>query len=125
MAIKWSALKVSEAMDMAEEFVNQADELLEQAKIVATEARKMANLPRYLDRCLFCLIGDIERIDYVKGAIKSVRDSLPDGTLKAERRSVKNGNQAILKCKNDAILRGTQAGRHIPNPTPKLIKVRR
>ena len=32
--IKWSALRVSEAMDMIEEFVNQAAEPLEKAKIV-------------------------------------------------------------------------------------------
>jgi len=94
--IKWSALKVSEAMDMAEEFVNQADEPLEQAKIVATEARKIADLPQYLDQRLIRLIGDIERIDYVRGAIKSVRDSLPDGAVEAERESAEMGSQAIL-----------------------------
>jgi len=94
--IKWSALKVSEAMDMAEEFVNQADEPLEQAKIVATEARKIADLPQYLDQRLIRLILDIERIDYVKGAIKSVRDSLPDGAVEAERRRTENGSQAVL-----------------------------
>ncbi len=105
---------MSEAMDMAEEFVNQADEPLEQVKIVATEARKIANLPHYLDQRLICLIGDIERVDYVKRAIKSVRNSLPDGALKAERRSVKNGSQAILKCKNTAIIRVTHAGWHTP-----------
>ena len=96
MPIKWSALKVSEAMDMAEEFVNQADEPLEQAKIVATEARKIADLPQYLDQRLIRLIGDIERIDYVRGAIKSVRDSLPDGAVEAERESAEMGSQAIL-----------------------------
>ena len=45
MSIKWSSVQVSEAMDMAEEFVNQAAEPLEQAEIVAEEARRMANLP--------------------------------------------------------------------------------
>ncbi len=77
MPIKWSVLKVGEAMDMAEEFVNQAEEPLEQAKIVATEARKIANLPQHLDQRLICLIGDIEQVDYVKEAIKSIRNSLP------------------------------------------------
>ena len=120
MPIKWSAVKVSEAMDMAEEFVNQADEPLEQAKIVATEARKIANLPRYLDQHLIRLIGDIKRVDYVKAAIKSVRNSLPDGALEAQQRSVENGSQATLKCKNTAILRVTHAGWHTPI-LPKLI----
>ncbi len=83
---------MSEAMDMAEEFVNQADEPLKQAKIVASEARKIANLPQYIDQRLVYLIGDIEWIDYVKAAIKSVRNSLPNGVLEAERRSVENGS---------------------------------
>ena len=111
---------MSEAMDMAEEFVNQADEPLEQAKIVATEARKIANLPRYLDQHLIRLIGDIKRVDYVKAAIKSVRNSLPDGALEAQQRSVENGSQATFKCKNTAILRVTHAGWHTPI-LPKLI----
>ena len=45
MPIKWSALLVSDAMDMVEEFVNQASDPLEQANIVANEARKIPNLP--------------------------------------------------------------------------------
>ena len=44
MPIRWSALRVSEAMDMVEEFVNQAVEPLEQAKIVANEARNIDDL---------------------------------------------------------------------------------
>lgn len=46
MPIKWSALHVSEAMDMVEKFVNRAAEPLEQAKIVANVARNIANLPQ-------------------------------------------------------------------------------
>ena len=62
MPIKWSALRVSEAMDMVEEFVNQVVEPLEQAKIVTSEARSIANLPQYLDQRLVRLTIDIERI---------------------------------------------------------------
>ena len=40
MPIRWSALMVSEAMDMANEFFNQAIEPLEQVRIVTGEARK-------------------------------------------------------------------------------------
>ena len=52
MPVKWSALTVSEAMDMLEEFVNQAVEPLEQARIVAREARNIPNLPQYVDQHL-------------------------------------------------------------------------
>ena len=64
MPIKWSALMVSEAMDMVEDFVNQAAEPLEQAKIVVNEARKIPNLPQYLDQRLMRLVCDIEPVSY-------------------------------------------------------------
>jgi len=94
--IKWSALLVSDAMDMVEEFVNQAADPLEQAKIVANEARKIPNLPQYLDQRLVRLVGDIERIDYIKSAIKAVRSDLPDGAVEAERITASHGRQPIL-----------------------------
>lgn len=49
MLSRRSALRVSEAMDMVEEFIGEAAELLEQVNIVATEARKIPNIPQYLD----------------------------------------------------------------------------
>jgi hypothetical protein len=94
--IKWSALMVSEAMDMVEEFVNQAADPLEQAKIVANEARKISNLPQYLDQRLVRLICDIERIDYIKSAINAVRKDLPDGAVEAEKTSASYGRQPVL-----------------------------
>ena len=96
MPIKWSALRVSEAMDMVEEFVGQATDPLEQAKIVATEARKIPNLPQYLDQRLNRLIISIERMDYIKSSIKAVREDLPDTALEAERRSERLGRQPAL-----------------------------
>ena len=96
MPIKWSALRVSEAMDMVEEFVNQAAEPFEQAKIVASEARNIANLPQYLDQRLVRLIIDIERIDYIKNSIRSVRSDLPNGVIEAEKKSESHGRQPVL-----------------------------
>jgi len=96
MPIKWSALLVSDAMDMVAEFVSQAADPLEQANIVANEARKIPNLPQYLDQRLVRLICDIERIDYIKSAIKAVRNDLPDGAVEAERRIASHGRQPVL-----------------------------
>ena len=48
MAIKWSALKVSEAMDEAEGFIKEVETPLGLAKLVVTEARKIPNLPQYM-----------------------------------------------------------------------------
>ena len=96
MPIKWSALMVSDAMDMVEEFANQAAEPLEQAKIVANEARNIPNLPQYVDQRLVHLVCDIERIDYIKSSINAVRKELPDRAVEAERISASHGRQPVL-----------------------------
>ncbi len=96
MPIKWSPLRVSEAMDMVEEFINQAAESLEQAKIVTGEARSIANLPLYLDQRLAHLVIDIERIDYIRTSINAVRNDLPDGAVEAKKKSESYGRQPAL-----------------------------
>ena len=83
-------------MDMVEEFVNQAVEPLEQARIVVNEARNIDNLPQYLDQRLARLIIDIERLDYIKTAISAVRNDLPDRAIEAERKTESYGRQPIL-----------------------------
>jgi len=98
MPIKWSPLKVTEAMDMVEEFIAQAAEPLEQAKIVAIEAKKIANLPQYVDQHLTRLLSEIERVTggtsswnnepyegAIKSAVNSVRKSIPEGAIKEEQ----------------------------------------
>jgi len=103
--IRWSAVLVTEAMDMAEDFIDQAAEPLEQAKLVAVEARKIANLPQYIDQDIARLISEIERaiggsqwepIGRLRGAIESVRKSIPDGAVEAERESARHGSQPAL-----------------------------
>jgi hypothetical protein len=96
MPIKWSALRVSEAMDMVEEFINQVGEPLEQAKSITNEARNIANLPQYLDQRLLRLITDIERIDYIMNSINAVRNDLPEGAVEAEKKLESHGRQPIL-----------------------------
>jgi len=83
-------------MDMVEEFVNQADEPLEQAKIVVNEARNIASLPQYLDQRLARLAIDIERIDYIKSSIEAVRRDLPDEAIESEKKSASHGRQPVL-----------------------------
>ena len=96
MPIKWSALQVSEAMDMVEGYINQAAEPLEQAKLVVNEARKIANLPQYLDQRLVRLSFDIERIDYIKSSIAAVRRELPDKAIDSEKKFANHGQQPVL-----------------------------
>jgi len=96
MPIKWSAVRVSEAMDEVEYQVNLADAFLSEAKAKAEAARGIADLPQYLDQRLIRLISDIERIDYVKGAIKAVRSDIPDGAIEVEQESTRHGSTQSL-----------------------------
>jgi len=96
MPIKWSAVKVVEAMDKVERQINLADAFLSEAKANAEAARTIADLPQYVDQRLVHLICDIERIDYVRGGIEAVRKSIPDGAIDAERQRLKNGSQQSL-----------------------------
>ena len=97
MPIKWSALQVSEAMDEVERQLSLAEVFLAEAKAKAREAREIANLPAYLDDRLVRLIIQIERIDYVKSAIESVRGAIPEGAIETERERVKHGRQQALE----------------------------
>ena len=109
MPIKWSALKVSEAMDMAEEFVNQVREPLESAKLTIEEAKKLPKLPEYMIADLRGVEGEIERVlgsyqtfsqifyeGSIHRAIGRVRRDLPKDAIKAETERAKLGNQQSL-----------------------------
>ena len=96
MPIRWSAVKVSEAMDKVEHQINLAEAFLSEARAKAGEARRIAHLPGYLDDRLIRLITELERIDRVRDAIKAVRSSIPDGAIEAERERLRHGNQQPL-----------------------------
>ena len=105
MPIKWSTVKVSDAADMIEEYITQAAEPLEQARIVAVEARKIANLPQYVDQHFLRLIGEVDRaiggsefepIGRLRSAIEAIRKSIPDSALETERETAKHGITAPL-----------------------------
>ena len=96
MAIKWSAVKVSEAIDKVEQQVTLAEPFLDEAKAKATEARSIPKLPDYMDGRLVSLISQIERIDNVKRAIESARNAIPDGAIEEEQRSTKHGTTQSL-----------------------------
>ena len=96
MAIKWSAVSVSEALDKVEQQVTLAEPFLDEAKARATEARGIPNLPDYMDGRLASLISQIERIDNVKRAIESARNAIPDGAIEEEQRRTKHGRTQSL-----------------------------
>lgn len=84
MPIKWSALQVSQAMDAAEHQLNLAEVFLDEAKAKVREARNIVNLPSYMHGRLVQLITDIERLDYTKRSIDSVRKAIPKGAIVTE-----------------------------------------
>ncbi len=109
MPIKWSALQVNDAMDMVDDYVHQAIPYLEQAKIVAAEAKKIADLPQYVEQRLVRLSGEIERLTggvlswngatyegSIRASITAVRDAIPDGAIEEERARLKCGRQQAL-----------------------------
>ena len=107
MPIKWSALKVIEAMDVVEGYVNQVIDPLEQARNAVKEARDIPNLPQYIDQHLIRIISEIDRViggsrwepeGRLKTAIESVRKSIPEGAIETEKEKHKHGNQLSLTC---------------------------
>ena len=121
MPIKWSALKVSEAAGMIEEYVNQAAEPLEQARIVAREAKNIPNLPQYVEQGINNILGELQRVtggevtrttydpgtntyprsvEHVEGsitrAIQRLRDDIPTDALKSDQSKQKYGSTQAL-----------------------------
>jgi len=96
MPIKWSAVKVSEAMDDVERQINLAESFLSEAKGKAEIARKTANLPQYVDQRLIRLTCDIQRIDNARSSIEAVLKSIPEGAIEAEKEYTRNGSQQSL-----------------------------
>ena len=96
MPIKWSAVKVSEAMDEVQQQLNLAESFLAEAEEKAREATRITNLPDYMHQRLSRLIFTVERREDMKAAIESVRNNLPDGAIEAERERTKHGSQQGL-----------------------------
>jgi len=96
MPIKWSAVKVSEAMDEVEQQVLLADQFIAEAKMKAREAKNIANLPQYMEQRLNRLIDQLGRMEYIRGAITAIRNDIPDGAIEAERESTRHGSTPSL-----------------------------
>ena len=96
MPIKWSGVKASEAMNEVEAQVNLADSFIAEAKAKAEAAKKINDLPQYIEQRINRLIDQLERMEYIKGAIELVRKDIPDGAIEAEREAGKHGSTQSL-----------------------------
>jgi ribosome-binding factor A len=97
MPIKWSALKVKEAMDEVELQLTCAQPFIDQALAKVQEARRIPNLAGYMDDRLARVQWDIkEKFNRIKAAVDSVRKAIPEGAIETERESTKHGSQQSL-----------------------------
>lgn len=92
MTIKWSAVKVSEAMDEVEGQVVLAGQFIDEAKSRAEQALKIENIPDYMAGSINRLIYQLERMKDVNDSISTVRKNIPDGAVEAELNAGKHGN---------------------------------
>ena len=96
MPIRWSAIKVSEAMDEVEAQVILADQFIAEARVKVAQALKIANLPQYIDQKLSRLDDQLGRLESIKQAITRVREDIPDGAIEAERERTRHGSTQSL-----------------------------
>jgi len=97
MAIKWSALAVSEVMDKVEAQVSLAESFIEEAHRISETALTIPNLPEYMKGRLVSLTCDTEgAIGRIRNAIDSVRKDLPEKDLAREKERRGTGSQQSL-----------------------------
>ena len=97
MAIKWSALAVSEVMDKVEAQISLAESFIQEAHNISETAQAIPNLPDYMKGRLVNLEvttgAAVERMRY---AIDSVRKDLPEKDLANEKARRETGSQQSL-----------------------------
>jgi hypothetical protein len=87
VAIRWSALKVSEAMDEVELQLTCAQPFIDRALEIVQQARRIPNLAGYMDDRLARVEWDIkEKFNRIKTGVESVRKAIPEGAVEAERK---------------------------------------
>jgi len=97
MPIKWSAVKVNQACNDVEAQLALAESFFAEAKTLAEEARKLPNLPQYIDQKLLGLTSELGyRIDNLKSKVDSIRKDIPDGAVEAEQALAKYGEKQSL-----------------------------
>lgn len=97
MSIKWSAVKVSEAMDKVDFQLNCAQPFIDEALARVREARQITNLAGYMDQRLARLELDIrEKFNHVKAGVESVRKAIPEGAIEEEQNTKHGSTQSLI-----------------------------
>lgn len=97
MPIKWSTLKVTEAVDLAERHLAEAAVPLAQARIVAKEALDIPHIPQYVDQHFRALRDDLDQLgSRLRERLERIRQSLPKQAMQAEQKRADQGNTLSL-----------------------------
>jgi len=97
MAIKWSAVKVSDKVDEVEELMNSIRPTLWQIRERAGELRRISHLPGYIDQPTATMSFKVDNFnDYMKGWAERIRNLIPDEALAEERKAMEYGSQQSL-----------------------------
>ncbi|MBM4433074.1 MAG: hypothetical protein FJ025_03655 [Chloroflexi bacterium] len=97
MPIKWSALKVGEAMDKVELQLSYAQPFINEAVAIIQEARRIPNLAGYMDGRLARVEWDIEgNFKRIHVGVEAVRKAIPEGATEEERNNLKHGAKQSL-----------------------------
>jgi len=94
--IRWSAAEVRQAMDEAAFQVSLAEPFLAEAVARIEAARRIANLPQYIDERLVTLLTKMRRLASVKHAIEAVREAIPGRAIEAQHARIRHGSQQQL-----------------------------
>jgi len=97
MAVKWSPLAVSKAMDKVEAQIRLSESFIQEAHRLAKESLAIPDLPEYMKGRL----SNVEMatggaVDRMRDAIDSVRRDLPEKDLAKEKAKADQGNQQSL-----------------------------
>jgi len=109
MPIRWSASKVREATDKAEQYIEQIKEPMSSVKTIAEDALEIPEIPEYIQQGFRSLISEVERsIGGVNSwnkephpgsldkTIQRIRDDIPGGAVQSEQISRKYGSTQSL-----------------------------
>jgi hypothetical protein len=97
MPIRWSAVRVSGAVDEIEELTKSMGATLWQIREKAQELRRIPNLPGYIDQPTAAMASRVDNFNtYLKGYIERIRDHIPKDALEEERKALEYGKQQSL-----------------------------
>jgi len=97
VAIKWSAVKVSEKVDEVEELMKSIRPTLWRIRQKTEELKGIPNLPGYIDQPTNTMFGKVANFnEYMKSSIERIRYLIPKEALEEERKALEYGSQQSL-----------------------------